>query len=412
MNKLSKGATRVTWIIAFLLFFLTSPYFFWQWYGNLFVNILISTVAMLLIWKYSSRPVGKQESILIFYVIVWAFFLFNEFVKGARMGVLAYVPYVLLGFVPFINKDVGKKIFNNFTTAYAILIGLSIFFWIAAMSNMISPIGQFGEEMADNFEREHRTYIVYPFALVAISDLSDFIRFCGFYNEAGVVGTLSGILLSAFRFNMKDWRCIILLLSGLLSTSMFFYGLAAVYWLSELLFVKKKVGYLLLVLIGVAVFYGATKNNEVVATLVWDRFEWNSQEGRFAGSSRGGEKEQAAMNTMIASGEIWFGVKDKDAYWRDNYGTSSIYSVYAMYGVIFVTLYIIWLLRVGFSYKKNNLDYLLFCFLIIGCMYQRPNIFSLPYTFLFVCAARYYEFEMNKKELSKEKKGRVRIFSK
>ncbi len=396
MNRLTKGTSRVTWIIAALLFFLTSPYFFWQWYGNLFVNILITTIAMLLIWKYTDKPSGKHKSILTFFVIVWLFYLFNEFAKGARLGVLAYVPYVLLGYVSLVNKEIGKKVFNNFTSAYAILIGLSMVSWIAAMTGLISPIGQYGDEFADNFERENRIYMVYPFSLVAISGFSDYIRFCGFYNEAGVVGTLAGIILSAHRFNMKDWRCVIILLSGLLSASMFFYGLTAVYWISELLFVKKKIAPVLVLVVGISVFYGVTKSDETVSALIWKRFEWNSKEGRFRGSTRGGDKEQKAMEKIISTGEIWLGVKDKNAYWAENYGTSSIYSSFAMYGVIFVFMYIIWLLKVGYSYKKNNWDYLLFCFVVIGCMYQRPNLFNLPFTFLFVCMARCYDYGLLK----------------
>lgn len=393
-NKLTGLSKWETLLIVFLLFFLTRPYFFWAWYGNLFVSVLVSTVAMLIIWKHTGKLSSKQKSVFLFYIIVWFFYLINEFSKGARLGVVAYIPYVLLGYVPFMKKDILKNIFNTFTIVYAVLIGISMVSWVAAMAGMISPIGQLGDDI-ESMVADQKSYIVYPFSLVSTSNISDFTRFCGFYDEPGVVGTIAGLICCAFRYNMKDWRCIVVFISGIMSTSMFFYGLTAVYWLAQLLFVKKRTGSVILLIVAASLFYIGTKNNEAVSFLVWDRFEWNSKSGGFVGSTRGGEREIMAMEKIKASGEIWFGVKDKEAYWSENFGSSSIYNAFAMYGIIFVTLYIVWLLLAGYHYKVNKWDYLLYCFVVIGCLYQRPSLFNLPYTFLFVSVARYYEYQLD-----------------
>lgn len=348
---------------------------------------------MLVFLKHTGKLDNRLKPVFTFFVLLWLFYLVNEFLKGARLGVVAYFPYMLLGFVPFVNKSFAKKTFNLFTSVYSILIGLSIISWISAMAGLISPTGQLGDDI-ESLAAERRTYAVYPFCLVPTSNLSDYIRFISFYDEPGVVGTLAGLICCAFRFNIKDWRVIILFLSGLLSASMFFYGLAAVYWLSELLFIKKRYGAVVLLVVGISCFYVATKNNGAVSTLVWDRFEWDSQKGGFVGNTREGEQTEIAMKKIKSSGEIWFGVKDKAAYWDENLGLSSIYTTFAMYGIIFVSLYIIWLLQVGYYYKYNKWDFILYCFVVIGCIYQRSSLFSLTYTFLFAGIARYYEFEL------------------
>lgn len=389
---LTKKDNLEAYLLVFLLFFLTSPYFFWAWYGNLFVNILVSTIAMILIWRHSDKIKGKSKTIFTFYVILWLFYLLNEFSKGARLGVVAYFPYVMLGFVPFIKKDFGRVVFNRFTTIFAILIGLSMISWVLAMTGAISPIGELGMDN-ESLEAQRKAYLVYPLSLVAIGNIAEFTRFCGFFDEPGMVGTISALILCAKRFNMKDWRCIIILLAGLLSTSMFFYGLVAVYWIAELLFVKKIIGPVLLIVVGISFFYVATKDNDAVSYLVWDRFEWDSKNGGFAGNTREGESTTLAINKMKASGEIWFGVKDKEAYWDEMMGTSSIYNIFAMHGIIFTVLYVSWILFVGYHYRGSRWDYLLFCFVVVGCMYQRPGIFDLPFTFLYICIARYNEYQ-------------------
>jgi len=409
---LSRKANIEAYILVFLIFFLTSPYFFWNWYGNLFVNILVSTIAMVLVWRNTDKLRGKQKTIFTFFVVLWIFYLFNEFSKGARLGVVAYFPYVMLGFVPFMRKEIGRVVFNRFSTVYAVLIGLSMISWILAMTGIISPIGELGMDN-ESLEAQRKSYLVYPLALVSTKSLDLFTRFCGFYDEPGMVGTISALILCAKRFNMKDWRCVITLLAGLLSTSMFFYGLVAVYWIAELLFVRKKIGPVLLLAVGVSIFYVATKDDDAVSYLIWDRFEWDSQKGGFAGNTREGEGTTMALNKMKATGEIWFGVKDKEAYWAEMMGTSSIYNIFAMYGLIFTVLYIAWVLYFGYYYKTNRWDYLLFCFVVVGCMYQRPGIFDLPFTFLYVCIARYGDYQISNRVAARPQKsiqGKVELF--
>ena len=409
LQRLPRRDQYHSWLLVFLLFFLTSPYFFWDWYGNLLVTILVSTVAMLIIWKHKEKVTGKKKAILTFYVCVWLLYLFNEFIKGARLGVVAYMPYVLLGFVPFINKDLGRYVFNKFVTVYAILIGLSMVSWILAMTGMISPIGELGVGN-ESLEAQNKSYLVYPLSLISIGGIGiyDFGRFGGFFDEPGVVGTLGGLMLCALRYNMRDWRSIVILFSGLLSASMFFYGWTAVYWILQLLLVKKKYGVMLLLVSGIMVSYQLTKDNAAVSYLVWDRFEWDSEKGGFAGNTREGEKTTMTLERMNATGEIWFGVEDKEAYWDEMKGTASIYNVFAMYGIIFTALYITWLIAFGYHYRINRWDFLLYCIMVLGCMYQRPNMFDLPFTFLFVSTARYTEFQLDSFVTRKEYKTRGR----
>lgn len=404
--SLSKRDNFEGLILVFLLFFLTNPYFFWKWYANLFVTILVSSIAMVLFWRHTGKLTAKQKSVFVFYVFVWLFYMFNEFSKGARMGVVAYIPYIILGLVPFVKKEFAKAIFNNFISVYAVIIGLSMISWIAALTGYLSPIGRIGEDI-DALDAQGKAYLVYPLSLVYIGNLAEFARFSGLFGEPGVVGTLGGLMLCAMRFNMKDWRCVVILLSGLLSTSMFFYGLAAVYWLSELLFVKKKIGVILLLVAGISVSYVLTKDNAAISYLVWERFEWNADEGGFKGDTRGGYSESKIMAKIVPSGEVWLGVRDKEGFWEEGMIGASIWAAFAMWGAVFVSLYIIWLLLVGNGYKVNKWDYLLYCFAVVGCMYQRPDIYSLPHTFLFVCIARYYEFQLTNDKIMLSERGKA-----
>ena len=128
----------------------------------------------------------------------------------------------------------------------------------------------------------------------------------------------------------------------------------------------------------------------MASELIWSRLEWNAAEGTIAGNSR---VMTSADEAIVGTSEFWWGVKDKGAYWEEAFGSSSIYSIIAMYGFVFTIFYLLFFLRYGRLYKKSW-AFLLYAFVVIGCMYQRPNIFNLLYLFLFACMARYSEFRI------------------
>lgn len=65
-------------------------------------------------------------------------------------------------------------------------------------------------------------YIQYPFLVV--SQVSDFVyfRFCAYYDEPGVVGSIASLLLIGNRFNLRLWENWPILIAGLFSFSLFF----------------------------------------------------------------------------------------------------------------------------------------------------------------------------------------------
>ena len=381
---LNKTEKHEAWLATFLLFFLTSPYFFWEWYGNLFATILVSTIGLVIFWRHTDRLTRQQKKVFFFWILVWLFYLLNEFIKGSRLGVVAYFPFLLLGLVPYVKKNFLKAVFELFLSCYAIIIGLSMISWIAGITGLISPIGQIGEGIA-RLEVDNKTYLIYPLSLVSTRIDDEFLRFYGLFGEPGVVGTLGGLMLCAKRYKMSDWRCVVVLISGILSTSMFFYGLTAIYWLSELVFIRKKIGLFFVIILSVGAAYVVTKDNVVVSHLVWERFEWDESKGDFKGNSRGTISNSTIIQSVSASGEIWLGVNDTERFFKEGHSGGTIYAAIAMYGLIFIVIYIFWLILMGHQFIKNRWDFILYCFAVIGCMYQRPDVFSLPHSFLFIC---------------------------
>lgn len=379
-------------LLVFLFFFIANPYFFWQWYGMMLPRIVATLLALLIVYKNRRHINSGERWLILLYVFLWSFYTVNEYAKGARMGVLASTPYVLIGFIPFIKEDFRKNVFRYFITIYAVLIGLSMVMWLAALAGIIPPIGEIGE-MNDSLIAQRKSYIVYPLTLVSTSNIDEFLRFCGPFDEPGVVGTLGALQLCAMRFKLKDWRTVIILISGILSASMFFYAIVVIFWLSDLLFVRKKMFPILLIFVSVIVAYNMTKDIPAVKNLVWDRVEWDSSRGTFAGNTRVNSNTQSNFQQYVSTGEIWLGVNDKGKYWQENYGSTSIYDFIALYGILFSILYVLWVVFIGYKRGVPTSRFLLYCFVVVGCLYQRTNAFNILYIFLFISVANNYVFE-------------------
>ena len=75
-------------------------------------------------------------------------------------------------------------------------------------------------------------YRAYPFLAVYDSDYG-FVRyrFCGPYDEPGVIGTMVSIILYGERYNLKDYRNLVLFIAGICSFSMFFFVVTAIYYI-------------------------------------------------------------------------------------------------------------------------------------------------------------------------------------
>lgn len=72
-------------------------------------------------------------------------------------------------------------------------------------------------------------YMAYAFFVMPSKTFDILPRFFGMYDEPGVVGTIAGAILMTRQFNFKKWINIPIFIAGILSFSLFFYVIFAIY---------------------------------------------------------------------------------------------------------------------------------------------------------------------------------------
>jgi hypothetical protein len=353
------------------LFLLSKPYIMWGT-GRLdmFLGFIISLISL-----YNIRKFSKTElvaiSLFIIYVIYAAATQYNIF---GIITKLVIIPFLL------INRKATLIYFKWFKNIFVLSLLISLIVYVAVVFfsipigyNLISPLN----------EGKGLNYIQYPF--LVSERLLGFnyynIRFCGMFDEPGVVGTLTIIILFAERFNLRSKQNIILLIAGLLSFSLYFYIVGLVYYLA---FSKGK--YRLSMVFLFIVFYLFTSQYVLVNKLIWSRF--TIENGKLSGDSRSSEMLDNTYDKLLVSNDLLWGKGIKYAFdYAD--GSASFKLVVIAYGLVF--LVVVLMAFSIFAYcnirqQKYLNAYLLF---FIGMLYNRWGFIFDPARFFMMIACIY-----------------------
>ena len=372
------------------LFYLAQPYFFW----HSILSDLVVRVAMTFTVGFAFWLNRKSLNHYEFFLIIFLFVLTILYAFTSGRNIVYYLTLLPILFLPFSKEKFHVNVFNSFLTIYVIFIGLSLISHAFALMGIISPY----TTIPPLNELKDYNYYVYPF-LVRPSLSS--LRFCGIFDEPGVVGTLSGIMLCIKGLNFRDYKSVILLISGLASLSLFFYILIAVYFALYSAILKRSTSRIVMYLLLISSFIYATNNVTVLSELIGERIVWDTEKGSLSGDNRI-NIDKAEYYISFISGNtktLLFGIENKVLYKEDVAGSSSIFNVFIINGVVFLFSYILFFLLYAFRYKLNMVSWLMFTFVFIGTIYQRPYTFQFLPVFLFITLAKVSQLRIQDEQI-------------
>lgn len=175
----------------------------------------------------------------------------------------------------FIDDELKLDVYRVFRVAYAIVLFPGLIVLFLTMSGF-DPTWSTLDPISDTRAAQgvfYRNYLVSIALSTEISSTAfgEMYRFSSVFDEPGVVGTISALFLISNRFNMQGYSSKIIFVSGLLSFSLAFYILIAVYLISSKPAVLLKVG--LPCVLFFAFFYPVLKHNDLVNRFLYERLE-------------------------------------------------------------------------------------------------------------------------------------------
>lgn len=376
-GKKNKG-DNAAFLASVLFFYKIHPYFVWPLVGHYMEAIVALIIGLLFFINRNKMVVIEKVLFLLLCLIVVLYPItskqnFNVFVSVA--------PIV---FIPFATKSFNDKVYDSFLSIYCIILIPSLIVWVMYCLGVISPykiLPPLNELKLDNYQ-------IFP--LLAVEGHS--IRFQGPFDEPGVIGTISAMMLCINNINIKDYRNIILLISGICSISLFFYVIIGLYLaLSRLRSIKQILIMLPFLLVAIIVIY----KTPVLKEMIVDRLEWDSDTGTIAGDNRTALFTIETLERVKGTRELWLGVNDKIEYVERTAYSSSFLNVILFNGLLYFLLVLSFYIIYGWCHKNDILSFILYVIVFFAVIFQRPSFNNPYYVFLWICLARQKEILFN-----------------
>ena len=361
--------------VAFSLaaFICMSPYLIWG-FALYYRASAIITFFIFVCFVVNKRYAFNTKYLI--YTLIFAFFLIYLCLPGQE-GVPGFNYTFALIIIFLILKDIDKKkIYNIFSWIFVLSLVPSIIIFICILLGIdldwtrMDPI--YTGKLATGFY-----YKQYFGAIFLGKDYSTIFRMCGMYDEPGVVGTISALLLVGDNFNLKrNLKNILLLIAGILSLSLAFIVIIVLYILLKKRFYKKAFIFLIIMFIALN---NISTENELIKRYIIDRLA--IEDNWIVGSKRTTSSFDYGFQKFIQEGSVThliFGMGNNAHIENRMLGGSSYKNIIYNYGFFGFGFLIIWLILFSLSIIKSKEGIILLILFILS-IYQRPLIFTLYY---------------------------------
>jgi len=351
------------YLFAFCLFLLSSPFYVWNSISPLIFVFICSLLAI----KNIECANPKHYAFFLAFFFVYLYMPFRDGLNIFGIIASVFVLTLLIMSSNFLNNVFKKYIFiySIFLIPSIFVFLLVNFFGIDLPHLFIAPLNQL----------KLHNYVQYPFLVqdVILTGVP-FPRFIGYYDEPGVIGTVSGILLMCSGFNLKKKINIPIFIAGLLSFSFYFYGILLIY---GFIFLRLKYKLIMaIVIMGIVILFSG---NELFDRYIFDRFEY--RDGKFAGDNRTVSDFDEWYKEFSKSNDYYYGLGAK-AGQDYNVGGSSYKDIIVYYGIIFFDLLTALFVLRAFSQLRFRKEFFLYLVILFSILYQRPVITNYFYLFL------------------------------
>ncbi|PDZ06867.1 polymerase [Bacillus cereus] len=388
-------------LAAFLAFLTLEPFFVWGNRLKELVCCVYITYFFLIAAKYNviSRKDIKLAFFTIFLILLYSF-RYDEVYK--ILYSFLFLCAVLVPFVLLIN-EIKLEIYDCFIkiiaisyipaiiVAFLLLLGIDLS-WDNLISYSTSKSNYRQYLWSANYAVYYGFSEQYFFSYGGSID-----RICAMFNEPGVVGTVSALILISKKLKLGRLYEKIILIAGILSLSMAFYTLIGLY----LLIKNKK--HLILFFIAYILLFSFTPKDSYLYNRILYRFEINSE--GLAGNNRTNEGFEYVYKDFKAGNikEQFLGIGEKEYFNKAlNYKSEALSwkTFMVINGYLLFILHVLFFLYL--SLKEKNKASIIFAVFYFMAIYQRPFDFSLGYWLIFFAGILY---SLNKEENTVDNKS-------
>lgn len=359
-----KLSSIISLLLVLLIFASNPPWLIWG------VNFYLIFCVVLLIFGFALFRKNKCDknffyALPVILLSMVYFVLVKGFGEFRTSTILLFLTYIS---VFFINDEDKKKGFVLFSESLSILIFISLMFWL--VHNFLFKIPYSFPLAYDQTLGKGEGMVFWNYIFFIQPEL-DYIRFYSVFDEPGVLGLLSTIVLFANKYNFNEKKNIIIFLGGVFTFSLAFYIFTIVGYIFHVL-MQRKFKYLFFTSILFVSLVPFLFSIEGFRLSVVERFKNFNQ----SLSERNGVQLDQYYENFIHTPNLYYGESldffSKNPYLKEGQSYKFFFIEYGVIG--FLLLLVLYLFLID---KRRINAYVLFLLIIfIVSFIQRPFMFT------------------------------------
>ncbi len=366
-------------IVGLLIFLNLQPYFVWSLISNNYIRLSVDFITLgllaLKLRKFSNVDFN-------FFVFLFITLFLMAFFNG--LNAFGMISTIILVIIPFTSHGFLKDSYTYFVRIYTIIMFLSMIVLLLLVLNIHLPY----QIIPPLNTLKPYQYTAYPFLVIpgyGITEIPQLGRHCGPFDEPGVVGTIGLIILYIEKFNLRKLQNIIILISGIISFSLFFYVASLLFALYYVFVNKTKKIYRLLTIVSLSFVIFVSLDNELLSGYIWNRIKWDSEKESIAGDNRALDGLDKYFESIKGTKVYYFGLGLYNKELMTSFDRSAGYrNAILRYGFVSSALYCLFFFLFAYKQIGYRREYLLFLLIFITTLYQRPGLLLIHYIYLFV----------------------------
>lgn len=387
------ASNLIAFLFALVGIFQLYPSFIWG--SGVFIKIaILLPLSLLVLVFFIYNPKVKTSKFFIFVITVSMFFFFQLFNFH-----ISNVYILVVGLFILMSSGVQKNTFSIFYNLFVYTVIPGLFLYVFIFLGVDVPWSQIESDnpvksLAGHYYRDYMFMVVLNTQIYP-TEMGEMFRFSAIYNEPGVVGTVSALLLAATNFRLSSWKSKALLLSGILSFSLAFFAIIGIYLLLRQ---PKKILIILTMIIFLFLLFDKhIQENKLINAYVLDRLSLVINDTGSA-NNRSSDAFNQHYSEFLSSDSVLVG-RGLSAVRELQLGVSVYNILIYEYGVI--GFFLICLMYFLILYVKSKNFLLLFLlslpFLIVFSLsiYQRPAALSVWMLIIFIGAILHLKQELN-----------------
>ena len=232
MNISQHSLSFLTGLLAWLLLM---PYIVWSNRAILTLSFFFLVIAYLLYLYKDNFLVERKSLFLVSLWFVCSLFLLQPGMPNGTSYTGYFFLLSTLGIFLILPERLKISSYYQFKLIFTVSLLPGMFYWIlhtVGINIDFAIIGQIADDQMLNPQKSETGtfYYLLPGSVILNYTLDyPLFRLCGMFDEPGIVGTISALLLAADRVDLSKPTNLLLLLAGIMSLSLAFVVILTIY---------------------------------------------------------------------------------------------------------------------------------------------------------------------------------------